>query len=48
MLKESKGLRTILAPATGRQFGSSPLVGLLLVAALALGLRRRRPVPRAA
>jgi len=33
------------SPAPGPQFGSSPLVGLLLVAALALGLRRRRPVP---
>ena len=36
------------SPAPGPQFGASPLVGLLLLAALALGLRRRRPVPLAA
>jgi choice-of-anchor A domain-containing protein len=30
------------APAPGPEFGTSPLVGLILVAALALGLRQRR------
>jgi choice-of-anchor A domain-containing protein len=36
------------APAPGPQFGASPFVGLILVAALALGLRRRRPAVPAA
>jgi choice-of-anchor A domain-containing protein len=36
------------SPAPAPQFGSSPLVGLLLVAALALGLYRRRPAATAA
>ena len=36
------------APAPGPQFGASPFVGLILAAALALGLRRRRPTAPAA
>jgi len=39
------GILPSAAPAPAPQFGASPLVGLLLAAALALGLRRRRRVP---